>query len=219
MNDSYFDLTFGLITKNDRESENGGLFLSEYLVLLKMLNNTNYLSGYVYTIKMGRARVKNGLYLRSRNHPNRTVSHDEITGMIASSHILKTPHKHNIIKYLIKHFGNYPATGKNKFYNPADFYAWFELTGNKLKYLFLPFYTINLLITSNKTAQDTSGKLIYMTELFLMKDISLYSKLLWKYFDWRMKLMYSEKWVKDLVDIYFHTEDLDHPIRFLANKL
>jgi len=219
MNDLYFNDILGLVTKHDPGTENGGLFLAYYSVLLKMLNITDDYARVIYTIKMGSARVENDLYLRSQNHPNRTVSHDEITGMIASSYILKTPHRHNIIKYLTRHFGNYAATGESKFYNPADFYAWFELTGSKLKYLFLPFYTINLLITSNKTAQDTSGKLIYMTELFLMKDISLYSKLLWKYFDWRMKLMYSEKWVKDLVDIYFHTEDLDHPIRFLANKL
>jgi hypothetical protein len=219
MNDSYFNGILGLVTKHDLGTENGGLFLAYYSVLLKMLNITDDYARVIYTIKMGSARVENGLYLRSQNHPNRTVSHDEISGMIVGSYILGTYHRFNIMRYLKHKLGNYPATGENKFYNPADFYAWFELTDSKLKYLFLPFYTINLLITSNKKAQDTSGKLIYMTELYLMKDISLYSKLLWKYFDWRMKLMYSEKWVKDLVDIYFHNEDMDHPIRYLANKL
>lgn len=217
---NYLNEIYGLITKNDPASENAGLFFAHYLVLKLMLGIpiTND-DRYIYLMKMQNAHVEYGLYLRSKNHKDRTVSHDEITGFIVSSHILKTEHRFFIWEYLVKHYGNYPATGDNKYYNPANYYAWAVLTNSRLSFLFAPLYTINLLISSNKEKGNTSSKLIYLTELYCMKDKSFYSKMLWKYFTLRMELMYGEKWINALYEIYFNTENDDFPLLKLSRML
>lgn len=216
----YFSCIFGLVTKHDPTTENGGLFFAHYLVLKKALGLKITAEDFiVFTTKMLKAKTSDGLYKRSEHHTVRTVSHDEISGMLVSSNILKTQHTEEIMSKLESGFGNYPATGVNKFYNPADFYAWATLAKRWYAPLFAPFYVLNLLITSNKKKQDTSGKLIYMDELFLMKDLSLLSKLLHKYFVWRMKKMYGQFWVKELFSIYFSTEDADFPLLELSQQI
>ena len=52
-----------------------------------------------------------------------------------------------------------------------------------------------------------------------MKNESFYSSILWKYYKWRMKLMYGEKWIEALYDIYFGGEDLDYPLRKLSKEI
>ena len=58
----------------------------------------------VYETKMERAKVEEGLYRRDLTRTERTVSHDEITGMIVSSKLLGTNHADEIWNYLVKHF-------------------------------------------------------------------------------------------------------------------
>lgn len=222
MDTKYLSNEFGLVTANDMGSENGGLFLSEALVLNSMLpNDYNHyiLMANVFLNKMESAKVSTGLYKRSSTHNQRTVSQDEITGMVVSSYLLRTTHRFEIASYLASNWGNYPAIGTNKFYNPADYYAWFKLGNKKIANLFAPFYLINLLIASNKNKQETSSKLMYLVELYCLKDFSLLSKGMWLYFEWRMKKMYGGNYIKELFNIYFHTESPDHPILFLANQL
>lgn len=230
MDYKYFDSIYGLVTDNDRKTENAGLFLAESIVLhnifIELYNKgIDKLAGIqlsTFESKMLESFVEQGLYKRTKFHNLRAVSQDEITGMIVSSYLLGTSHKQDITHYLATHFGNYPATGTNKFYNPADYYAWFRLSGNWtqiLSYLFLLFYIINLLISSNKEKQNTSSKLMYMVELYCLNKESICGKLMWKYFKWRMKLMYGEKWIKGLIDIYFHMEKENHPLRYLANMI
>ena len=218
---NYFSEIFGLVTKNDPSTENGGLFLAHYMVLRMMLGLPVSPDAYqIYQAKMANAFVQYGLYLRAKSLPQRTVSQDEQTGFSVGSYILGTSHRFQIWGYLVKHFGTYPATGAFVMpYNPGSYYSWAVLADSKISFLFAPLYTINLLITSNKAANDTSSKLIYTDELYCMKQKSLYSKLLWAYFDWRMKLMYGPKWIKSLYDIYFGGEDLDHPLRVLAGQV
>lgn len=216
----YFSDIFGLITKSDPTTENGGLFFAHYLVLKIMLGLSLEKFDYnIYLEKMNGSFIDYGLYLRSSQHKERTVSHDEITGFMVGSYILGTRERFAIWEKLKKGFGNYPATGSSKFYNPGNYYSWALLGESKLSPLFATWYTVNLLISSNKSAKDTSAKLIYTTELFIMKEKSWYSNILWKYFSWRMKLMYGEKWVKSLYDIYFASEDLDHPLRKLSREV
>ncbi len=217
---NYFSSIYGLVTKNDPVTENGGLFLAYYYVLKKMNGHkisTN--ERILYIEKMGRAYVAKGLYKRSQAHNERTVSHDEITGMIISSLMIVTVHRHDILDYLFSHWGNYPATGKRKFYQPSDYFAWLTMTHSPLAILFFPFYLISLLISSNKKSQETSSKLIYLSELHTMKDFSFLANLLWKYFSWRMNKMYGSKWVESLFLIYFHTEDDDHPLKQLSRGI
>lgn len=217
----YFSEIYGLVTKNDKETENGGLFLAEYLTLKDMLNEPIPTDiEMLFWSKMDKSYVSEGLYKRSETHTERTVSNDEITGMIVSSHLLYTPHGNSIARYLSDNFGNYPATGTNKRYNPADFFAWFKLSNRSLlANLFAPFYLINLLITSNREKQNTSSKLMYLIELHCLKDVSFIGKYMHKYFTWRMKKMYGDRYIKELFSIYFHSEDSDHPLIELSSKL
>lgn len=217
---NYLSEIFGLVTKADPGTENGGLFFLHYLVLKLMLGTQpSQADIQLFLAKMSGAYVRIGLYKRSATHNKRTVSHDELTGMIGTSTILNTYHGSDIVDFLNSNYGNYPATGERKHYNPADFYAWYIMTDRWYAGFFAPIYTINLLISSNKEKQNTSSKLIYMSELFIMKEKSVYSKLLWNYYVWRMELMYGKKWVKALFDIYFGSEDMDHPLRELVEKL
>lgn len=217
---NYFSEVFGLITKSDPVTENGGLFFAHYLVLKLMLGmNPTQTDMLYYFSKMNFARVETGLYLRSREHKKRTVSQDEQTGFAVASHIIKSPINKEIWSYLSSHLGNYPATGENKFYNPGSYYPWAILADSYLSPVLAPWYTINLLISSNKPEQDTSSKLIYTTELFVCSKKSWYANILWKYFQWRMEKMYGKKWIKSLYDIYFGGEDMDHPLRELAEKI
>lgn len=217
---NYFSEIFGLITKADPGTENGGLFFAHYLVLKLMLGMPVTMEDYkLYHSKMANAHVEWGLYRRSKTHTTRTVSQDEQTGFSVASYILKTSHRFQIWDYMVKNFGNYPATGSTKFYNPGSYYSWALLAESKLSPLLAPWYTLNLLISTNKPKQDTSSKLIYLTELYTMKKESKYSEILWKYYSWRMEKMYGDKWIKALYDIYFGREDQDHPLRELSEKL
>lgn len=217
---NYFSNIFGLITKYDPTTENGGSFFGYYLVLKLMLGEPITQQDIdLYTQKMEGAHVSKGLYLRSSHHKNRTVSHDELTGMIVTSKILNTYHAGLIVNRIIGGFGSYPATGQLKLYNPADYYAWFTLTNKPFAFLFAANYTINLLISTNIKKQDADSKLNNMVELYLMKDISWYSNLLWGYFVYKMKKNYGEFWVSELFDIYFWSETEEHPILKLSRKI
>ena len=209
----YLSEIYGLVTKQDPITENGGLFFAHYLVLKKMLGlRASQEDQWLFLEKMEQARIGSGLYLRSKNHPERTVSHDEISGTMITSEILDNHRGITVLWYLKKHFGNYPATGTNKFYQPSNYYAWCVLCDSKWSFLFAILYTVSLLLSSNKGKEATSSKLIYMSELYIMKEKSAYSRLLWGYFSWRMKVMYGKLWVRELFGIYFKGEDLDHPL-------
>lgn len=217
---NYFSYVFGLVTKLDPTTENGGLFFAHYLVLKLMLGQPITAGDAVlFNTKMADARVAEGLYLRSKHHTERTVSHDEITGMIVASKILKTKHSQEIWKYLVEHDGRYDATGVPKGYSPANHYAWGLLNGDKFTWLFAPLYTINFYISINKDKTQTSSKLIYLQELYLMKDESIYARRLWNIFKKKMKEQYGEYWIKELFAIYFWSESEDHPLIELSRKV
>jgi len=94
---NYFSNIFGLVTKYDPTSENGGSFFGYYLVLKLMLGEPITQQDIdLYIQKMQNAYISKGLYLRSSHHKERTVSHDELTGMIVTSKILKTKHAEEI---------------------------------------------------------------------------------------------------------------------------
>lgn len=216
---NYFSSTLGLVTKNDPTTENGGSFFAYYLVFKDMLNlGFTELDLELFKSKMYLAYVGKGLYLRSEHHKTRTVSHDEITSFMISSSILQTFHGKEIYSYLKANHGNYPATGIPKHYNPGSFYAWAVLAGEG-GFFKAVWYTLNLLISSNKPKQNTSSKLTYLAELYVMQKTSTYSKLLNKYFTWRMEAMYGKKWIQCLYDIYFSMEDTAHPLRDLSSRV
>lgn len=207
----YFQLG-GLVTKNDPNTENCNLFYAEWLTL-RCLGVTRRLGWQDYFIDGmdSKWNLKTKCYNRRTFDDSRSVSHDEITGWLVSSKILYTTHGENIWKHLITHFGSYNNTSKMVDYlpfNPANYYAWGLLVNSRLAYIFAPFYLINLLISANKPPENTSSKIIYWVQLS-----NTHSPLFKKYFEYKMKKMYGEKWLASLLIIYFgKTEKDDFPI-------
>ena len=211
---NYFtDIGLGIST--DLLSENSGLFYAHWLVLKKELGMKSDYNDYTFFCnKMLHAYISRGLYLRRELHPSRTVSQDEISGMMISSFLLKTFHRKEIWSYLVNHFGNYKATGKNKFYNLGSFYSWAILAESRIAFLFAPLYFINLVIACMMKKENTSSKLIYFSELSTMPKGFLY-----RYYVKRMRNIYGEKWVRELFAIYFKSESADHPLIELSRLI
>lgn len=215
----YLSEIFGLVTRHDPTSENSGLFFAYYLTLKLITGKpiTAY-DKIIYLEKMYNARVEKGLYRRSAHHQIRTVSHDEITGMLIGSRVLGTWHGGEIMDYLESNLGNYPATGENKFYQPSNYYMWGIYTGRKWTSIFFPLYFASMMISIGKDKQQTSSKLIYFAELYHVRSHSYATKILWKLFVQNMKVQYGDYWVKELFAIYFHTEDESHPLIELSRE-
>lgn len=206
----YFSPVFGLITKHNPTTENGGLFLAQYLV-----HNPRGAGRDIFLAKMNNAINPDGLYKRSAHHTKRSVSHDEITGMIASSHMAGTIHKNIIWSQLKQNFWAYPAVVENFTdylpYNPANYYAWGSYVGSRWSKVFFPFYLINMMISLQKPAQETSSKLIYWLELNSMPTSKL-NKFLKKYYESKVSEQYGDDYLKKMRYIYFHTEEKDFPL-------
>ena len=207
---SYFNSIYGLVTKYDPQSENSGLFLAQYV-----MTNPDALALSTYYSKMKSAKQPNGMYARSAKHLNRSVSHDEITGMLSISYKYNSFHRFEIWKSLIKNLGAYPAIVVDKSdylpYNPANYYAWGQYAGSKLSYLFLPLYFINMIISSNKDIQITSSKIITHLELSTMPK-NFVNKLMMKYFEKKMVKQYGSDYLLELRKIYFWSETEDFPL-------
>lgn len=221
----YYSKTFGLVTNNDPTTENGGTFLCHAIIFSQMLKYpaffTLFLENLFYT-KMTNAKIEDGLYMRSSYHTTRTVSQDELTSFFVSSFLLNSFHRYAIWDYMIKHFGVYSFKGGDRKlpFQPAVYYPWARLADSKIAFLFLPFYLLAFLISIHKNKQATSSKLLYMDELYALNiKGGLVDKLLYKFFVWKMKKIYGEKYIKGLIDIYFSSELKEHPIRALADSL
>jgi hypothetical protein len=207
---SYFNSIYGLVTKHDPTSENAGLFLAQYV-----MTNPDALALSTYYSKMKAAKQPNGMYARSAKHLQRSVSHDEISAMMSISYKYNSFHRFEIWKSLIKNYGAYPAIVMDKSdylpYNLANYYAWGQYVGSKLSYLFLPLYFINMVISSNKKASETSSKLITHLELSTMPK-NFVNKLMFKYFEKKMIKQYGTNYLLELRKIYFWTESEDFPL-------
>jgi len=207
---NYISMIYGLVTKHDPITENGGSFLA---ALAAHTPTAIVLSAF--SSKMRLAKQPNGLYARSAKHLSRSVSHDELTSFFATSKIFNTSHRFEIWKQLKANFGAYPAIvmGKSDYlpFNPANYYAWGQYVDSKLSYLFLPFYIINLIETCNDDKNETSSKLIYNLELTTMPKNAI-NKALFSYFEKKMKKQYGEKYLLELRKIYFPKETPDFPL-------
>ena len=222
---NYYSFIYGLVTNHDMTSENGGLFLLHSIVLklilcaqLRCVPDFT-LEKQIFNAKMESAKISEGLYLRSANHKERTVSHDEITGFIGTSASLNTDHSVKIWKYLSLHGGHYNATGKEKSYNFGAYYFPAVMNNSWVSFIYAPIYTINMFISINTKKEDTSSKLIYLDELYLAKDKSRYALILWEIYQKKMRLMYGDHWIRELYAIYFKGEPSDHPLIELSRKL
>jgi hypothetical protein len=200
----YLSEQYGLTFENDLTSENGQLFLSEHLLL-----DPNILYFNVWLKQLDSSYVKEGLYNRNPKLTERTMSHDNLSGIFSISYVYGTDHRFSIWNYLLKHFGTYDNTlGKSKQFsrflpfNISNFFIWGKCAESKIYMLFLPFYIINLILTCNKPKEDTSSKLLYWIELLPHKNHFI-CKHLYKYFEKKMICQYGIQYISALQHIYF----------------
>lgn len=201
----YFSEIYGLVTKHDPVTENGGLFLAQYVA-----SNPSEEVKNLFLKKMDLSKTEGGFYKRSAEHKKRSVSHDEITGMMATSFVYGTIHKDIIWSQLKRNFGAYPAV-KADFsdylpYNPGNYYAWGQYAGSKMSYVYFPVYFANMALALSKEKQQTSSKLIYWLELETMPK-NYMNNFLKKFFVKKVKAQYGENYLYEMRKIYFNQED------------
>lgn len=209
----YFSEIYGLVTDGDPTSENGQLFLAEYLLLKEDTEAVTTMSK-----QLNNSRIKPGLFHRNPLLIKRTMSHDNLSGIFSFSKKYNTTHRKEIWKYLITHFGTYDNThgqseqfSKYLPFNPANFFVWGLAADSILAYLFLPFYLINFVITLLKSEEDTSGKILTWVELAPLQN-NLICKLLYKIFEIKMKKQYGESYVAKLLIVYHGNNSKEFPI-------
>lgn len=206
----YFKKGFGLVTEHDPFTENSGLFLSFYILDKKNVKGMTY-----YLEKMQMAKTASGLYLRTFHHTKRSVSHDEITGKMASSYIYQTLHHKIIWEQLKENWGAYPACVMHWTdylpYNPSNYYAWGSYAGSEWSKIFFPFYFLSMLIAMRKEKGDVSSKSIYWLELNSMPQTKL-NKFLKKIFESKMFKVYGENYIMELRKVYFASEKPEFPL-------
>jgi hypothetical protein len=206
----YFKPGFGIVTESDQTTENSGLFLAQYILDKRNAKGMTY-----FLEKMQRSKLPNGLYLRSFHHTERGVSHDEISGMMASSFIYNTVHHKIIWGQLKQNWGAYPAVVSDWTdslpYNLANYYAWGSYNYSMLSRVFFPFYLANMIIAINKEVGETSSKIIYGLELNSMPKTMLNSWLL-EIYENKMIEQYGKNYKLELRKIYFTGEKPEFPL-------
>jgi len=202
--------TIGLITERDQNSENAGSFLLDYAIAKKDKKGLD-----TYLKKMQLAKQPNGLYARSHRHLVRSVSHDEITSMMATSFLYQTIHRKIIWEQLKENWWAYPAIVMNWHdylpYHPANLYSWGSYVGSDLSRYLFPLYFINLFITVRRDAGDVSSKLVYYRELSTMPRTKL-NIFLFNYYESKMVKQYGSDYLMKMRRIYFSTESEDFPL-------
>lgn len=215
-------------TEGRRGNENGILFYAEYLILKEMFGEKlTDNDKYIFWRIMGGLEVKAGLYDRGKSdkdveNPKRSISHDNISAIASVSNLLKTPHAKDIAEYGLTHFFVYNNNQKGFRLpmNPANYSAWLALANIFviLELLFLPFFLINYMISMSKEKQNTSSKLLYLVELYPLRNSKkFWWRLLYKNYISRLKKQYGEKYLREIFSIYF--KNYDHPINVLARSL
>lgn len=219
---------------NQRGNENGILFLSVFMMLAHANKCLDFYIIVDFLQICQNLQVIPGLFDRGANESNtipvdqrRSQSHDNISGISAGTKLILDSIKGASFKNYAKDIANYGITHlfiynniKPRFVppaNPGNWSIWLYNGGYKfLSILFLPFQIINMLITTSKAREITSGKQVLFCELYPVKDTYIW-KYIWKFYRWKMKKMYGIYWIAEIVNIYYN--DYSHPIRTLAKEL
>jgi hypothetical protein len=220
----YITTTYGLTGEYDPTSENGQLFLVDYIFLLGA--NDRILEA-IFASDVLKTQIDNsktgieGLYHRNALLTTRTLSHDNLSAIFAWSYATGSNHRFEIWKYLVKHLGTYDNTqgtstafSRHLPFNPANFFAWGLCSNSILAYLFFPIFLINLIISSNKPKNDVSGKILAFVEMYPLQK-NLLVKLCYKYYTNKMTKMYGENYHYEIRKIYHGGNSAEFPI----NKL
>jgi hypothetical protein len=219
----YLSATYGLTGESDPVSENGQLFLAEYLLLLNKLTPEAEIAGFksCMNYQLNVSMVEEGLYNRNPFLTEETMSHDNLIGIMSYSYVYNTQHKFKIWSYLLKHFGTYDNTkgkeaGIPKYlpFNPGNYFTWGLCANSNIYLLFLPFFLINLIISCNSAATNTSGKILDWVALYPHRNHWLV-KYIFDYYEIKMIDEYGTNYLTALMEIYHGGNSHDFPI----NKL
>jgi hypothetical protein len=209
----YLSEIFGLVTDNDPTTENGQLFLEE----LSLLENKGIYFNIMYK-QLQNSLICDGLYHRNPDLTDRTMSHDNMSGIMSWSFVNKTDHRKEIWRYLVKHLGTYDNTrGKSKQlsrllpFNPGHIFIWGLCAGSRVYLLGLPIYFVSLLFAVRKDYGNTTGKILSWVELYPHRN-HWCTKHLFNYFQYRMRKMYGHEYLKELMNIYHGKNSKDFPI-------
>lgn len=226
MNHKYFTEDFGLTGIHDPRSENGQVFLVDYILLLHKYNNLAVYSDHYYLKTVFSEQLERsytgvcGLYHRNPELIDRRImSHDNLSAIMSGSYYFGTNYRFVIWKYLLTHFGTYDnSQGKTKQFtkylpfNPSNFFVWGLYAESILAYLFLPFFLINFVITLFKKPEDTSGKILLFIELYPLHKRNSVIALLYNIYNKRMKSQYGDNFDQKIREIYHLREGVDFPI-------
>jgi hypothetical protein len=220
----YFSNVYGLTGETDPTSENGQLFLVEYLFLindlypddpdLEQVSLSNVMKEQLYASK-----VESGLYHRNPVLVNKTMSHDNLLAITSFSKVYGTFHAEEIWSYLVRHFGVYDNTkGRSKEFekilpfNPGNYFIFGLCADSLLAYLFLPIFTINLIISCNQSKEKVSGKLLDYVSFFPHRNRNFILKALYAYYVKKMTAMYGQDYMKEIITIYHGKNSKEFPL-------
>lgn len=224
----YLSTKYGLVTDEDKTTENGQLFLVE-LMLLQMAKND---PGVIESIRVMHEQLQNsstgisGLYHRNPDLTDRRImSHDNMSAIMTYSYLLNTSQRFEIWNYLLKHLGTYDnSQGVTKQlsrflpFNPANFLIWGLCAKSKIYLIFLPFYMANLWLSCRTPAEDSDGKILNWLELTPHKDHWL-MKHFHRYFEKKMKAQYGEDYLTPLLMKFHGGNSSEFPIKKILGVL
>ena len=213
----YISEKYGLVTKSDPFSENGQLFMAELILIQKMKGIDNADNIAILRKQIEDNMLKVGLYNRNIDLPNRTMSHDNMSGIMSFAFEIKSNIRFEIWDYIMNHFGVYNNTPNGtditRFlpFNPSNLFIWGLCVES---FIYLPFiivYFPTLLITCSTATTNTTGKILQWVELYPHREHWL-CKYLFQYYEYSMKKQYGDKYLESLMKIYFVGNDSDFPI-------
>jgi hypothetical protein len=215
------------INHGNPRSENGILFHATFINLLYLKKTYSQEAlRYFYQDIMRQSTEKSGVFNRdatSKDVPYKDRnenSKDNYIGISSGSYVCGYS---TICKLIAKHgisnFGIYNNV-KPRFSLPMNPGSMFILLAfanyDFLCLFFYPIYVINLLISSNKTKKETSGKILDLLILPNLKH-KYYIKPLYNYYVRKMTKTYGENFVEELMKIYYNNPQ--HPNRLYAKGI
>lgn len=217
-------------------TENGILYHAELLFLLDIRRTLGLVDAKIFsaTVSSLGEGLPLGLFNRGKGEhlqpPTRTISHDNMTGIIVGCELIgDSVTIESIVDYGFSHFGIYNNT-ERKFVaptHPANIAPWFALveddyskffpTRNKLMSLSaMPLYVVNLFISMNRAKDVTSGKKLYLLQLYSLRKKPRFN-ILYRKFCSKMVDVYGDDFIHQIYSIYY--KNPNHPLRLLSKGI
>lgn len=202
-------------------TENGVLYYAEFLMLLHIRGELDSLDRARFYKLCRELQIYPGLFDRGAKESQtvpyetrRTISHDNIDAICAGSVICDYTFQDDVVSYGIANFGIYNNVKPRKVMpiNPGNYSSWFAMAGRNFWALYwLPCLLINMLITSFKSKQETSGRKLYLLELYAIfaKRKNLIFNFIAKRYFKSLEKKYGTYFIHEMYSIYYPA---NHPL-------